>query len=205
MITIVDYGSGNLKSIKNGFSKIGANAIISSSVNEINNAEALVLPGVGAFGNAMENLGEYKIPIKDHIDEGKPFLGVCLGLQILFSSSEESPGVPGLGIFKGEILHFPNSLKDSGLKIPQMGWNQLEIHNDCPILAGVGNDFMYFVHSYFVNPNDKNIVAATVDYGMDVPAVVCDNNVFATQFHPEKSGEKGLQILKNFVELVPEI
>lgn len=202
MITIIDYGSGNLKSIKNGFSKIGANAIISSSIKGINDAESLVLPGVGSFGNAMENLGKYKTPIKDHISEGKPFLGVCLGLQILFSSSEESPGVPGLDIFKGEVLHFPQFLKEKRLKIPQMGWNQLEIKNECPILAEVGNDFMYFVHSYYVNPQDKNIVAATVDYGIDVPAVVYKNNIFATQFHPEKSGEKGLQILKNFVELV---
>ncbi len=205
MITIIDYGSGNLKSIKNGFSKIGADAIVSSSIKEINYAEALVLPGVGAFGNAMENLGEYETAIKDHIDEGKPFLGVCLGLQILFSSSEESPGFPGLDIFKGEILHFPDSLKEKRLKIPQMGWNQLEIGNKCPILAGVSNDFMYFVHSYYVNPQDTKIVAATVDYGIDVPAVICSNNVFATQFHPEKSGEKGLQILKNFVELIPRM
>lgn len=205
MITIIDYGSGNLKSIKNGFSKIGADAIVSSSIKEINDAEALVLPGVGAFGNAMENLGEYETAIKDHIDEGKPFLGVCLGLQILFSSSEESPGFPGLNIFKGEILHFPDSLKEKRLKIPQMGWNQLEIGNKCPILVGVSNDFMYFVHSYYVNPQDTKIVAATVDYGIDVPAVICSNNVFATQFHPEKSGEKGLQILKNFVELVPKM
>jgi glutamine amidotransferase len=205
MITIIDYGSGNLKSIKNGFSKIGADAIVSSSIKEINDAEALVLPGVGAFGNAMENLGEYETAIKDHIDEGKPFLGVCLGLQILFSSSEESPGFPGLDIFKGEILHFPDSLKEKRLKIPQMGWNQLEIGNKCPILVGVSNDFMYFVHSYYVNPQDTKIVAATVDYGIDVPAVICSNNVFATQFHPEKSGEKGLQILKNFVELVPKM
>jgi glutamine amidotransferase len=202
MITIIDYGSGNLKSIKNGFLKIGTNAIISSSIKGINDAEALVLPGVGSFGNAMENLSKYKTAIINHIDEEKPFLGVCLGLQILFSSSEESPGVPGLDIFNGEVLHFPQFLKEKRLKIPQMGWNQLKIKNECPILAEVGNDFMYFVHSYYVNPQDKNIVAATVDYGIDVPAVVYQNNVFATQFHPEKSGEKGLQILKNFVELV---
>ena len=202
MITIIDYGSGNLKSIKNGFSKIGADAIVSSSVKELNDAEALVLPGVGAFGNAMENLSKYKTAIIDHIDEEKPFLGVCLGLQILFSSSEESPDVPGLGIFKGEILHFPDLLKERGFKVPQMGWNQLEIQNDCPIIDGVGSDFMYFVHSYYVNPQNNKIIAATVDYGIDVPAVVCDKNLFATQFHPEKSGEKGLQILKNFVELV---
>ena len=202
MITIIDYGSGNLKSIKNGFSKIGTDALVSSSIDEINDSDALVLPGVGAFGNAMQNLRSYENSIKDHIEDGKPFLGVCLGLQVLFSSSEESTGVNGLDIFKGEVLHFPDSLKEKGLKIPQMGWNQLEIGNECPILTGVSSDFMYFVHSYYVNPDDKKIIAATVDYGIDVPAVVCKDNVFATQFHPEKSGETGLQILKNFVELV---
>ena len=202
MITIIDYGSGNLKSIKNGFKKINANAIISSSLKDIDDAEALVLPGVGAFGNAMENLDKYENSIEDHIATGKPFLGVCLGLQVLFSTSEESPDIPGLDIFQGEVLHFPDSVKENGLKIPQMGWNQLEIKNQCPILDGVNNNFMYFVHSYYVNPEDRNIIAATVNYCIDVPAVICKENIFATQFHPEKSGEKGLQILKNFVKLV---
>ena len=202
MITIIDYGSGNLKSIKNGFKKINANAIISSSLKDIDDAEALVLPGVGAFGNAMENLGKYENSIEDHIATGKPFLGVCLGLQVLFSTSDESPDIPGLDIFQGEVLHFPDSVKENGLKIPQMGWNQLEIKTQCPILDGVNNNFMYFVHSYYVNPEDRNIIAATVNYCIDVPAVICKENIFATQFHPEKSGEKGLQILKNFVKLV---
>jgi len=202
MITIIDYGSGNLKSIKNGFKKINANAIISSSLKDIDDAEALVLPGVGAFGNAMENLDKYENSIEDHITTGKPFLGVCLGLQVLFSTSEESPDIPGLDIFQGEVLHFPDSVKENGLKIPQMGWNQLEIKTQCPILDGVNNNFMYFVHSYYVNPEDRNIIAATVNYCIDVPAVICKENIFATQFHPEKSGEKGLQILKNFVKLV---
>ena len=202
MITIIDYGSGNLKSIKNGFKKINANAIISSSLKDIDDAEALVLPGVGAFGNAMENLDKYENSIEDHIATGKPFLGVCLGLQVLFSTSEESPDIPGLDIFQGEVLHFPDSVKENGFKIPQMGWNQLEIKNQCPILDGVNNNFMYFVHSYYVNPEDRNIIAATVNYCIDVPAVICKENIFATQFHPEKSGEKGLQILKNFVKLV---
>lgn len=202
MITIIDYGSGNLKSIKNGFSKIGADATVTSSVREIKDAEALVLPGVGAFGNAMQNLRGYEKSIKSHINEGKPFLGVCLGLQVLFSYSEESKGVNGLGIFDGDVIHFPDFIREEWLKIPQMGWNQLEIGTECPILTGVGSDFMYFVHSYYVKPKDKKIITATVNYGVDVPAVVCKDNVFATQFHPEKSGEKGLQILKNFVGLV---
>jgi imidazole glycerol-phosphate synthase subunit HisH len=203
MITIIDYGSGNLKSIKNGFKKINAKAIVSSSLKDINDAEAIVLPGVGAFGTAMENLNKYKDAINNHIDLNKPFLGICLGLQVLFTSSDETPDNPGLDIFKGEVLHFPGSLKAQGLKIPQMGWNQLEIKRECPILEGMNNNFMYFVHSYYVNPIDKNIIAATVNYGIDVPAVICRENTFATQFHPEKSGDKGLQMLKNFVKLIP--
>jgi len=201
MITIIDYGSGNLKSIKNGFSKIGTNTHISSSIKEIKDAEALVLPGVGAFGNAMEGVASYQDAIHDHVQDGKPFLGICLGLQILFTSSEESPDTTGLDVIEGNVLHFPDSFKESGLKIPQMGWNQLQIRRECPILKGVGSDFMYFVHSYYVAPNDPAVIAATVDYGIDVPAVICKDNVYATQFHPEKSGDKGLQILKNFVEL----
>ncbi len=202
MITIIDYGSGNLKSIKNGFKKINAEAIVSSSLKDINDAEALVLPGVGAFGTAMENLDKYKDSIINHVDLNKPFLGICLGLQVLFTSSEETPNIQGLDIFKGEVLHFPDFLKLHDLKIPQMGWNQLEIRNKCPILESMSDDFMYFVHSYYVNPDDKDIIAATVNYGIDVPAVICKENIFATQFHPEKSGEKGLQILENFVKLI---
>jgi imidazole glycerol-phosphate synthase subunit HisH len=202
MITIIDYGSGNLKSIKNGFKKINADAIVSSSLKDINDAEVLVLPGVGAFGTAMKNLNKYEDSINNHINSNKPFLGICLGLQLLFTSSEETPDISGLDIFKGEVLHFPEYLKSNGLKIPQMGWNQLEIKNKCPVLDGMGDDFMYFVHSYYVNPDNKDIIAATVNYGIDVPAVICSKNIFATQFHPEKSGEKGLKILKNFVNLI---
>jgi len=200
MLTIIDYGSGNLKSINNGFTKIGVKAKVSSSIKEMKDAESLVLPGVGAFGNAMNGLVKYESVIKEHIDEGKPFLGICLGLQVLFTSSDESPDITGLNIFKGKVLHFPDFIKEKGLKIPQMGWNQLEIKNKCPLLAGVGSDYMYFVHSYYVKPDDEKIIAATVKYGFDVPAAICKDNIFATQFHPEKSGKKGLQILKNFIE-----
>lgn len=202
MLTIIDYGSGNLKSMKNGFKKIGIKANVSSSLKEMKDAEALVLPGVGAFGNAMKGLRDYESVIKEHIENGKPFLGVCLGLQVLFTSSEESPDVGGLDLFRGEVCQFPHSLKEQGLKIPQMGWNQLEIKNDCPLLTGVRSDYMYFVHSYYVKPEDEKIISATVNYGIDVPAAVCKNNIFATQFHPEKSGKKGLQILKNFIDLI---
>jgi glutamine amidotransferase len=202
MITIIDYGSGNLKSIRNGFQRIGAEVKISEDPNEMKEAEALILPGVGAFGKAMENLSEYKDTIHNHIEEGKAFLGVCLGLQVLFSQSQESPGVNGLNIFKGDVVRFPQSLKDEGKKIPHMGWNDLQIRRKCPVLNEVGNDYMYFVHSYYVQPDNEDIVVATVDYGVKVPAVVSQDNVIATQFHPEKSGEIGLNILRNFVKMV---
>jgi glutamine amidotransferase len=194
MIVIINYGTGNLKSIKNGFSKIGEEAVISDDVYEMEKADALILPGVGAFGNAMEQLENYKDLIHDHINTGKPFLGVCLGQQILFTKSEESEGIKGLDVLKGEVLRLPE-----GLKIPHMGWNNLEIKNKCSLLEGIGNDYMYFVHSYYVKPEDENIIAATTSYGIDVPAAICKDNVFATQFHPEKSGEIGLNILRNFV------
>lgn len=202
MITIIDYGSGNLKSIRNGFQRIGAEVKISEDPNEMKEAEALILPGVGAFGKAMENLSEYKDTIYNHIEEGKAFLGVCLGLQVLFSQSQESPGVNGLNIFKGDVVRFPQSLKDEGKKIPHMGWNDLQIRRKCPVLNEVGNNYMYFVHSYYVQPDNEDIVVATVDYGVKVPAVVSQDNVIATQFHPEKSGEIGLNILRNFVKMV---
>jgi glutamine amidotransferase len=198
MIVIIDYGSGNLKSIKNGFSKIGEETIISNDITEMEKSDALVLPGVGAFGTAMEHLENYKEIIHDHIDAGKPFLGVCLGLQVLFTESQEDEGVKGLDVFKGEVVKIPE-----GFKIPHMGWNDLQIVNECPILDGIGNDYMYFVHSYYAKPDDEDIIAATASYGIDITAAVCRDNVFATQFHPEKSGEVGLNILRNFVKTIP--
>jgi glutamine amidotransferase len=198
MIVIIDYGSGNLKSIKNGFSKIGEDTIISQDIHEMEKADALILPGVGSFGSAMEHLENYKEIIHDHINAGKPFLGVCLGLQVLFTKSQESEGVKGLDVFKGEVAKIPE-----GLKIPHMGWNDLKIVTECPILDGIGNDYMYFVHSYYVKPEDESTIAATTNYGIDITAAVCRDNVFATQFHPEKSGEVGLNILRNFIKNIP--
>lgn len=198
MIVIIDYGSGNLKSIKNGFSKIGEETTVSKDIHEIEKADALILPGVGSFGTAMEHLENYKKIIHEHINDGKPFLGVCLGLQVLFTKSQESEGVKGLDVFKGEVTKIPE-----GLKIPHMGWNDLKIVNKCPILDGIGNDYMYFVHSYYVKPDDEDIIAATTNYGINITAAVCKDNVFATQFHPEKSGEIGLNILRNFVKNIP--
>ncbi len=197
MIVIINYGSGNLKSIKNGFSKIGEEAVISNDIYQMEKADALILPGVGAFGTAMEQLKNYKDLIHDHINSGKPFLGVCLGQQILFTKSEEDEGVTGLDVLKGEVLRLPE-----GLKIPHMGWNSLEFKNKCPLFENIGNEYMYFVHSYYVKPEDENIIAATTNYGIDVPAAICKDNVFATQFHPEKSGEVGLNILRNFVSII---
>lgn len=198
MIVIIDYGSGNLKSIKNGFSKIGEETTISKNIDEMEKADALVLPGVGAFGTAMKHLENYKGIIHDHIDAGKPFLGVCLGLQVLFTKSQESEGVKGLDVFKGEVAKIPE-----GLKIPHMGWNNLKIVNECKILDRIHEDYMYFVHSYYAKPDDEDIIAATTNYGIDLTAAVCKDNVFATQFHPEKSGEVGLNILRNFVKSIP--
>ncbi|MGF7117282.1 imidazole glycerol phosphate synthase subunit HisH [Methanobacterium oryzae] len=195
MIAIINYGTGNLKSIRNGFLKIGVDATITKDPYEIEKADTLILPGVGAFGRAMEHLKAYEDIIHDHINAGKPFLGVCLGLQLLFTESQESKGVKGLDVFKGEVVRLPE-----GLKIPHMGWNNLKIVNECPLFNGISNDYMYFVHSYYVKPEDEEIIAATTNYGIDVTAAVCKDNVFATQFHPEKSGEIGLNILKNFVK-----
>jgi len=200
MIAIIDYGSGNLKSIRNGFRRIGAQALVTKDKEELKKADVMILPGVGAFGTAMENLKKYEDVIHQHILDEKPFLGVCLGLQVLFSESEESPGVKGLDVFSGNVLRFPDALPADGLKIPHMGWNNLNIKRKSPLLEGIGSDYMYFVHSYYVHPDDEEVVVATVDYGVEVPAVVAQDNVFATQFHPEKSGEVGLEILKNFLK-----
>ncbi|MGZ7119133.1 MAG: imidazole glycerol phosphate synthase subunit HisH [Methanobacterium sp.] len=197
MIVIINYGSGNLKSIRNGFSKIGKEAIISDDIYEMEKADALILPGVGAFGNAMNQLQKYKDLILGHIDSGKPFLGVCLGQQVLFTKSEEDEGIKGLDVLKGDVLRLPE-----GLKIPHMGWNDLKIKNECILFKDIGNEYMYFVHSYYVKPEDENVIAATTNYGVDIPAAICKDNVFATQFHPEKSGAKGLNILKNFVNYI---
>jgi glutamine amidotransferase len=197
MVTIINYGSGNLKSIRNGFLKVGIEPEITQDTHKMLDADALILPGVGAFGSAMENLQKYQEVILNHIDEGKPFLGICLGLQLLLTESEESPDVKGLDIFPGSVIRLP-----PGQKIPHMGWNQLDIKKKCSILEGIGTEYFYFVHSFYASPEDEDVVSATTPYGIEVPAVFCQDNVFATQFHPEKSGEAGLRILKNFVNLL---
>ena len=196
MITIIDYKSGNLKSISNGFKKIGADYQITDDKEMIADSDYLVLPGVGAFGSAMENLEPFEDVIQEHVNDDKPFLGICLGQQVLMSSSDESPGVEGLNLFKGHA-----ELLSGDVKIPHMGWNKLKVTNDSPILEGIDGEYFYFVHSYHVVPDDDNIIAGTCDYGGDVVASLSQNNLFSTQFHPEKSGIAGLKILKNFTKL----
>lgn len=203
MITIINYGSGNLKSISNGFSNINVKSTITNNPEKISDAEYLVLPGVGTFGQIMKSVEPYKKIIREHINNGKPFLGVCLGLQALLSNSDEIPGVKGLNIFKGEVKKLPN---DNGLKIPHMGWNRLDMtlgekNKSFSIIDGVDRDYFYFVHSYYASPKDEEVIVGTVEYGIDVTAVLHENNVFATQFHPEKSGIQGLKMLKNFVKV----
>jgi len=205
MITIIDYGSGNLRSIANGFSKINQKSNITKDPNQIADAKYLVLPGVGSFRHAMENINPYKKLIIEHINDGKPFLGICLGLQLLLTKSEESPNTKGLNIFKGEVKKLP---KEFNLKIPHMGWNSLkktshEKTSKNSILDGIHNKYFYFVHSYYCRPKDEEIIAGTTGYGFNLTAVLHENNVFATQFHPEKSGTPGLKILKNFIKVNP--
>ncbi len=196
MITIIDYNSGNLRSIHNGFTKIGYKAEITNNPEKIADSEFLVLPGVGAFGSVMKNIEPFKDLIYEHINNDKPFLGICLGLQILLSCSEEAVGIKGLNIFKGSVNKIPE-----GRKIPHMGWNKLNVIKNCPILEGVDGKYFYFVHSYHANPEDEKIVSSITNYGVNLVASLSNNNCFATQFHPEKSGVAGLKILKNFVNL----
>ncbi|WP_407377158.1 imidazole glycerol phosphate synthase subunit HisH [Methanobrevibacter sp.] len=196
MITIIDYKSGNLKSISNGFRKIGADYQITDDKEIIANSDYLVLPGVGAFGSAMENLKPFEDVINEHVTDDKPFLGICLGQQVLMGESEESPGVKGLGLFDGRVERLPE-----GVKIPHMGWNRLKVCNNSPILEGIDGEYFYFVHSYHVIADDEDIIAGTCDYGMEVVASLSENNLFSTQFHPEKSAKAGLKILKNFTNL----
>lgn len=201
MTAIIDYGMGNLLSVSKAFEFVGGNPKMVSKPSEIKNASAVVLPGVGNFGDGMKNLRQKDMiePIISAIKSGKPFLGICLGMQLLMEESEEAPGLKGLSIFEGSVLRF----KKNGLKIPHMGWNQVkyEKHNsnfdDVP-----DNSYFYFVHSYYVLPKDSEIIAGTCSYGVDFAASISSENIFATQFHPEKSQEEGLQILRNFVKAV---
>lgn len=198
MIAIIDYGAGNLKNVAKAFDFLGIENIVTADIDEIKKADKLVLPGVGAFGEGMANLEKNGLDkvIKEEVKSGKPLLGICLGMQMLFEESEESPNVKGLGILKGKILKLP---KVADLKIPHMGWNDLTCHGK--LFEGLKNPFVYFVHSYYLSALDKSVVSATVHYGIDIEVAVESNNVFGCQFHPEKSGEEGLKILSNFANL----
>lgn len=199
-ITIIDYGMGNLHSAAKAFELVGAKVTVTRDPELVRRADQVVLPGVGAFGDCMKNLKERGLvsAIHEVIAAGKPFLGICVGLQLLFEGSEEDPGVAGLGVFKGRV----RKIVAPGLKIPHMGWNNLVIKSESPLFSGFAtNEFMYFVHSYHAVPEDSAIITATTEYGGPLTASVGHGLVQAVQFHPEKSSALGLKILANFKEM----
>ncbi len=201
MVAIIDYDAGNLRSVEKALEALGAETVVTRDPDVIAGGSRVILPGVGSFGDAMERLNQYGLPdvIRRTISDRKPFLGICLGLQLLFEESQESPGVSGLGILKGKILKIPPA---EGLKIPHMGWNSLELRQGSRLFAGIRNqEYVYFVHSYYLKAEEESQVAATTWYGTEIHAAVEAGNVFACQFHPEKSGDAGLRILKNFLEV----
>ena len=200
MIAIIDYDAGNIKSVEKALQYLGEEAVITRDAGEILMADKVILPGVGAFGDAMKKLNRYGLVpvIHEVVEKGIPFLGICLGLQLMFESSEEAPGVEGLGLLKGKIVRIPEG---DGLKVPHMGWNSVSFPKEGRLFAGIPeNSYVYFVHSYYLQA-EEDIVTANAEYGVTIHASVEKGNVFACQFHPEKSSHTGLTILKNFVEL----
>lgn len=201
MIAIIDYDAGNLKSVEKALTYLGEESVITGDARTILEADKVILPGVGAFGDAMENLKKRELDkvIKEVCMKNTPFLGICLGLQLLFESSEESPQAEGLGILKGQILRIPDK---EGLKIPHIGWNSLTLQHQGRLFEGLEeHPYVYFVHSYYLKAADEQMVKASAEYGPVIHASVEKDNIFACQFHPEKSGSTGLKILKNFVEI----
>lgn len=201
MIAIIDYDAGNLRSVEKALLSLGESPVITRDRKTILEADKVILPGVGSFGDAMGRLDQYGLAdvIRESVDQGTPFLGICLGLQLLFESSQESPGVKGLGILSGKILKIPDC---PGLKIPHMGWNSLDIRPGAKLFQGMEDGaYVYFVHSYYLKADDEGLVAASTEYSTHIHASVERGNVYACQFHPEKSGRAGLAILKNFMGL----
>ncbi|MBQ7876268.1 MAG: imidazole glycerol phosphate synthase subunit HisH [Clostridia bacterium] len=198
MIAIIDYGAGNLRNVAKAFDYLGIENIVTDDIPTIEKADKIVLPGVGAFGEGMANLAKKGLDkvLINAAKKGTPLLGICLGMQMLFDESEESPGVCGLGILKGRIVKLP---KCGDLKIPHMGWNDITCRGK--LFEGLDKPFVYFVHSYYLDAEDKSVVSATVHYGIDIEVAVESNNVYATQFHPEKSSDAGLRMLSNFAKL----
>ncbi len=200
MIALIDYGMGNLGSVSNALRFTDCEFEITSEADVITAADGAILPGVGAFGDCMSNLREHELvePIREYIAADRPFLGICLGLQLLFAESEEMGTHEGLDVIPGRVIRFTHDLK-----IPQIGWNQIEVQQDCPQLEGIGDgSYVYFVHSYHVVPEDKSVIATTTDYGYEFCSAIRRGNLFATQFHPEKSSDVGLHILRNFAGMV---
>lgn len=201
MIAVIDYDAGNIRSVEKALLLLGQEVCITQDAGEILSADKVILPGVGAFGDAMDNIRKRGLEpvIRQVADKGTPFLGICLGLQLLFERSEEAPGVKGLGLIKGEILKIPEK---EGMKIPHMGWNSLHLEHDGKLFRGIEEQaYVYFVHSYYLKAEDENIVKASTEYCTHIHASVEKGNIFACQFHPEKSSDVGLHILKNFIEL----
>ena len=199
MIAIIDYDAGNIKSVEKALQKLGQEVCITRDPKLLLNAEKVILPGVGAFGDAMSHLNAYGLVeiIREIVDKKTPFLGICLGLQLLFERSDEAPGVEGLGILKGEILRIP---KGEGRKIPHMGWNSLKLNPKSRLFSGIRDGvYVYFVHSFYLRAEEETQVAATTEYGVPIHAAVEKDNVYACQFHPEKSGSAGLDMLRNFI------
>ncbi len=203
MISIIDYGAGNLQSVEKALRFLGCDCGVTVEPQQLLEADAAILPGVGSFGDALDHLRArgFERPIREFISSGRPFLGICLGLQILFEESEESPGIQGLGILRGKIVRLP---KESGLKIPHIGWNSLDIKKRDPLFEGLPVEpYVYFVHSYYLQA-EEDIVTATAEYGATIHAAVRKGNLMACQFHPEKSGKTGLTILENFAAMVAQ-
>ena len=201
MIAVIDYGMGNLRSVEKGFLKVGTDVRVTNRPDDVERADGVVLPGVGAFKGCMSELQNLDLidSVVASIKKGKPYLGICLGLHVLFSESEEFGSCRGLDIIRGKVVRFENS----GLKIPQMGWNQLNIRENNPLFKDIPDkSYFYFVHSYYVAPDDSSVIATTTDYGIEFTSSVWKDNIFAVQFHPEKSQALGLQLLRNFGEIV---